>query len=145
MVAGRSTSELSYDTFYASDPKTLVLSCLGAMGNGKSSLLNAICDEQIYRTGRGAEVSIIAKFNAKVEFALLTPPFFFTSIAYHETCRSCPETMGKPPCVSVLPVHRYARHVRFVCARPRKHERMCALLQKSFIRCQRIFVGFQHQ
>jgi hypothetical protein len=58
MLAGRtSTSELSYDTFYASDPKTLVLSCLGAMGNGKSSLLNAICDEQIYRTGRGAEVS----------------------------------------------------------------------------------------
>lgn len=57
MHAGRTnTTELSYDTFYASDPKTLVLSCLGAMGNGKSSLLNAICDEQIYRTGRGAEV-----------------------------------------------------------------------------------------
>ncbi|KAG2177993.1 hypothetical protein INT43_003246 [Umbelopsis isabellina] len=55
MLAGRSGSELSHDQFYASDPKTLVLSCLGAMGNGKSSLLNAICDEQIYRTGRGAE------------------------------------------------------------------------------------------
>jgi predicted GTPase len=58
MLAGRSASELSYDQYYTSDPKTLVLSCLGAMGNGKSSLLNAICDEQIYRTGKGAEVSI---------------------------------------------------------------------------------------
>ncbi|GAB5586661.1 hypothetical protein Unana1_01561 [Umbelopsis nana] len=55
MLSGRATSELSYDSFYASDPKTLVLSCLGAMGNGKSSLLNAICDEQVYRTGKGAE------------------------------------------------------------------------------------------
>ncbi|RUS20856.1 P-loop containing nucleoside triphosphate hydrolase protein [Endogone sp. FLAS-F59071] len=48
-------SGASYYNYYQTDPNTLVISVMGAMGRGKSSLLNAIAGETIYPTGRAVE------------------------------------------------------------------------------------------
>lgn len=50
-------SGASYYNYYQNDPNTLVISVMGAMGRGKSSLLNAIAGETIYPTGKAVEVS----------------------------------------------------------------------------------------